>query len=304
MNRTHCLWVLRLNNGDFRWGESIENERSCGDSFDIESSRYSTVYTRRMPHCRLFDDQQVMRPISFVRFHEELLKFDQTLSSEKRRSIVFYGASSIRLWRTFDDDFHSVPYRVIRRGFGGATLEECWQQFKRIVVPLEPRALLIYAGENDLAQGRKPNEIEMMFFEFVQTIRQYFPRIPIAFISIKPPFNPFDNLAERKETNLRIATMIRDLPGVDYIDIFTPMLTSNQQPRVELYADDNIHMSRQGYAIWTKICFDYFSRKGLMTSESTFSLVFVLGALVAFVQIYLLYHLIPLRSIFHYFFSI
>src|SRR5579863_5577261 len=59
---------------------------------------------------------------------------------------VFYGSSSIRLWDTLAEDFDP---RVLNLGFGGATLEACDYFFARLVPPVNPRSLLLYAGDND-----------------------------------------------------------------------------------------------------------------------------------------------------------
>lgn len=60
---------------------------------------------------------------------------------EKRQSVVLFGSSSFRLWSTLLQDFADVSIGVINRGFGGSSLKECWQQFERIVLPLEPCTL-------------------------------------------------------------------------------------------------------------------------------------------------------------------
>src|ERR1700738_2088625 len=61
------------------------------------------------------------------------------------RPPVFYGSSSIRLWETLAEDFDP---RVLNLGFGGSTLEACDYFFARLVPPVHPRSLLIYAGDN------------------------------------------------------------------------------------------------------------------------------------------------------------
>src|ERR1700761_279364 len=71
------------------------------------------------------------------------------------RPPVFYGSSSFRLWDTLATDFDP---RVLNLGFGGSTLEACDYFFDRLVSPLRPRSLLLYAGDNDLGDGRTPEQ--------------------------------------------------------------------------------------------------------------------------------------------------
>src|SRR5215471_11102660 len=81
-------------------------------------------------------------------------------SVDEDRPPVFYGSSSIRLWSTLAEDFDP---RVLNLGFGGSTLEACDYFFARLVPPVHPRSLLLYAGDNDLGDGRSP---ETVFADF------------------------------------------------------------------------------------------------------------------------------------------
>jgi lysophospholipase L1-like esterase len=71
-----------------------------------------------------------------------------------RDAVLFYGSSSIRFWQTLAQDFPELA--VVNRGFGGSTLAECVEEMERLVFPVQPRAVVLYAGENDLDQGASP----------------------------------------------------------------------------------------------------------------------------------------------------
>ena len=49
--------------------------------------------------------------------------------------------------------------RRSNQAFGGSTLEACAWFFERLVVPCYPRALVCYAGDNDLGDGRTPDQV-------------------------------------------------------------------------------------------------------------------------------------------------
>jgi hypothetical protein len=63
--------------------------------------------------------------------------------------IVFAGSSSIRYWKTLRTDMASLP--IINRGFGGSRIHEVTYYVNRIVLHRTPRAVVLYAGENDIA---------------------------------------------------------------------------------------------------------------------------------------------------------
>src|SRR5688500_3924563 len=68
--------------------------------------------------------------------------------------IVFYGSSSIRMWKSLKEDFPGM--NVINRGFGGSTAPDALRYVDRIVIPYKPSAVVVYEGDNDLAKGRTP----------------------------------------------------------------------------------------------------------------------------------------------------
>ncbi len=62
--------------------------------------------------------------------------------------IVFTGSSSIRLWKSLEEDMAPLP--VLNRGFGGAHLAHVNTYASRIVFLHRPSAVVLYAGDNDL----------------------------------------------------------------------------------------------------------------------------------------------------------
>lgn len=72
-------------------------------------------------------------------------------------AVLFIGSSSIRLWETLAQDFPDVA--VVNRGFGGSEIRDSTWYAGRILVPLAPRQVVLYAGENDINSGRSPQQV-------------------------------------------------------------------------------------------------------------------------------------------------
>ena len=69
--------------------------------------------------------------------------------------IVFAGGGTIRKWETLARDLAPLP--VLNRGFGGAHVSHVAAYAPRIILPYAPRAVVISAGADDLADvGGKP----------------------------------------------------------------------------------------------------------------------------------------------------
>jgi lysophospholipase L1-like esterase len=93
--------------------------------------------------------------------------------------------------------------------------------------------------------------VTYVFGQFVQRVREVFPALPIAYVSVKPSPSRFWNLANIRRANELIRDAIPQYPGVAYIDVFAQMLTPAGGARPDLFTEDGLHMNAAGYALWT-----------------------------------------------------
>lgn len=165
--------------------------------------------------------------------------------------VLFVGSSSIRMWSRLADDFPQA--QVLNRGFGGSTMADCAALVGQLVLPYRPRQVLVYAGDNDLAEGRTPQQVLESFQAFVQAVRAQLPGVRIGYIAVKPSPARVQLLAQARETNRLLADWLAGLPDASYIDVHTPMLDGEGRPRAELYGPDGLHMNAEGYALWRRL---------------------------------------------------
>jgi lysophospholipase L1-like esterase len=165
--------------------------------------------------------------------------------------IVFVGSSSIRLWRDLEKQWEAA--RVINRGFGGARLSDCTRYLDRLVLPHAPRLIVVYAGDNDLAEGRRPKEVFNEFVRFVGAVRNALPSTRIAYISIKPSPSRARLIPQVREANQLIEKFTSLGENLEFVDVFTPMLDAAGQPRAELFQADALHLNGTGYQLWASI---------------------------------------------------
>ena len=162
--------------------------------------------------------------------------------------VVFYGSSSIRLWSTLRDDFPQLD--SLNLGFGGSTLAACAWFFDRLVVPAGPKSIVFYAGDNDLGDGRHPEEVYLFFCTFADQIRTILPNADLSFLSIKISPARWNIATQIQYTNQLISREIGENTGYQYIDMTTPLLGTNGRPRQEFFESDGLHLSPAGYRIW------------------------------------------------------
>lgn len=166
-------------------------------------------------------------------------------------AVLFIGSSSIRMWASLATDFPGM--RTINRGFGGSEIDDATFFADRIVRPYHPRAIVIYAGDNDLQDGDSPAHVRDDFAAFVRKVRSFDPGVPIAFIAIKPSVARQALLPKIREANALVQTYAATQPGVAYLDVFTPMLGKDGQPQSPWFIADGLHMNRRGYALWVGV---------------------------------------------------
>jgi lysophospholipase L1-like esterase len=163
-------------------------------------------------------------------------------------SIVFAGSSSIAKWSTLNEDFGSLP--VFNRGINGYTLHDNVQSVDRIILPYKPPLIVLYSGENDLAEGRTPEQVLQDFQTFVSIVHAKLPATRIVFVSIKPSIARWNMTDSIRATNRLIQDYVVTDKKLQYVDVFTPMLDASGQVRRELFVADGLHMNARGYSIW------------------------------------------------------
>ncbi|WP_237288466.1 SGNH/GDSL hydrolase family protein [Variovorax sp. PAMC 28711] len=190
-----------------------------------------------------------------ARWRSELEAYD---AADRERpppegSVLFVGSSTIRLWPHFAQDFQQQTPHTINRGVGGSTMAECSLLVRDLVLRYKPRQVVVYAGDNDLAEGRTPLQILESFARFARAVRAELPNARITFVSVKPSPSRERLLPQVRETNNIITAYLNTLGNSAYVDIFTPMLGADGRPRPELFRPDRLHMNESGYALWRSL---------------------------------------------------
>ncbi len=175
---------------------------------------------------------------------------------------VFYGSSSIRLWTTLAEDFDP---RVLNLGFGGSTLEACDYFFSRLVPPVKPRSLLIYAGDNDLGDGKSVDKVFASFQSLAAKVEQQVPGIPFGFVSVKPSPARFPIIDRIVQLNDLVRADIEIRPQGYYVDIFSNMLDEEGKPQTRYFQDDGLHINHEGYQLWSSLLEPY--RNQILTEQ-------------------------------------
>jgi lysophospholipase L1-like esterase len=178
-------------------------------------------------------------------------KKQDSVSFPPRNAILLIGSSSFTKWTDVQDYFPG--YTIVNRGFGGSTLLDEIFYVKDIVFPYQPKQIIIYCGENDLASSDTVTAVMVLdrFKELFKMIREK-TEAPIAFISIKPSPSRRHLIPKMREGNQLIKDFLATQKNTAFIDVHQKMLNTIGEPIPEIFLDDSLHMNAKGYAIWKK----------------------------------------------------
>ncbi|RKY04301.1 MAG: hypothetical protein DRP66_11895 [Planctomycetota bacterium] len=165
-------------------------------------------------------------------------------------AVLFVGSSSIRMWPT-QKSFPNLP--VINRGFGGSQISDANQFAKRIVLKYAPRLIVFYAGENDIAAGKSPEQVLKDYRAFVKIVHDALPRTPIIYMAIKPSRSLRPLWPKMDKVNSLIRQFCVNDTRRFFVDGAGPLLGEDGEPDYKFYLDDKLHLNADGYNIWTKL---------------------------------------------------
>ncbi len=163
---------------------------------------------------------------------------------------LFIGSSSIRMWKTLATDFPNLT--VINRGFGGSQIIDSIAYADRVVIPYQPKTIVLYAGDNDIAAGKDAETVLDHFTWFAAKVHHALPETRLLFIAIKPSLRRWNLAPEMIKANRLVQDYCQSRDHLGFIDVWAPMLNADGKPKPKLFIKDGLHMTATGYAIWTQ----------------------------------------------------
>jgi lysophospholipase L1-like esterase len=186
------------------------------------------------------------------RFREaiEMFGWIDSKNSLPSDAILFVGSSSIRFWETAK---YFPEYPVINRGFGGSHISDVNYYFDNIVQKYNPRVIVFYAGDNDIAAGKDIDQVYNDYTDFTKSVKNHLPQTQIIYIPIKPSLDRWSVWETMDITNGKIRNFSNQDESLYYIDLATPMLNNEGTPDSSLFVEDGLHLNAKGYELWAKI---------------------------------------------------
>ena len=187
-------------------------------------------------------------------FYKDIQQFKKQDSAAfpPKNAILLVGSSSFTKWKDVQSYFPGKT--IINRGFGGSVLPDVIRYANDVIIPYQPKQVIVYCGDNDLASSDTitPEIVTGRFKQLFDIIRNKLPNTTITYVSIKPSPSRWHLRSKMQETNSMIRSFLKNRKNTSFIDVYQPMLTSEGRPMSAIFVSDSLHMNEKGYAIWKK----------------------------------------------------
>jgi lysophospholipase L1-like esterase len=181
-----------------------------------------------------------------------------TASPPPRGEIVFAGSSTMQRW---DVASYFPDLKIINRGIGGTELADAVRYADRLVIKHEPRLVVLYAGDNDIGFGKLSEQVAADFERFVKAVHAKLPQTRILYIGVKPSLLRWMQIDRMRLANQVIRAICERDDRLAFLDFDGLMLGWDEKPRPELFVEDGLHMSPQGYQLWSTVLRPYLTSR-------------------------------------------
>lgn len=182
-------------------------------------------------------------------FESDVRALEYRLSqvSNNNHPVAFYGSSSFKLWHSMTSDLSHI--NTVNLGFGGATLEACVYYFERLILPQQPKSIVLYLGDNDIGNRQSDNQITEQYIKLLEKVDQHFNNLPVAIMSVKPSPARMKHNEEIIKVNQVLKRLVCTRPNTQYIDIYSAFFNADNHLKSELFCDDELHLNEHGYEV-------------------------------------------------------
>ncbi|KAF0246422.1 MAG: hypothetical protein FD180_686 [Planctomycetota bacterium] len=179
-----------------------------------------------------------------------------------RGAVVFAGDSITAWWKDLPGAFPGLS--VANRGIAGDTSRTLLFRFEADVLSLEPKALVLLIGTNDLHLGAQPADVAFNVREMLDLVQRNRPCIPVVLCAVMPRDpHGIPSPAAILDLNARLRAIASARRGVAWCDSHTPFATEIGGVREEEFPD-LLHPGEAAYARWAEALRGAMAEAGIL----------------------------------------
>jgi lysophospholipase L1-like esterase len=183
--------------------------------------------------------------------HESALK---EIASQKEWDFVFIGDSITHEWETNGGPAWRdlmINYATLNLGFGGDSTQHVLWRLNNGEFPrgMKPKQVVIMIGANNCAWNDKPESTAAAIGKIIKFIHLRAPDAKIILASLLPR-GDVDRAQLKTEGVNKIISAWGGYSNITYLDLAKDFVNEDGSLKKELYRDDLLHLSREGYRAW------------------------------------------------------
>jgi len=185
---------------------------------------------------------------------------------QDQNSVVFLGDSITQGWG--DDMGKSFPgVKVANRGISGDTTRGVLLRLKEDVIDLNPSAVVLLIGTNDLEEGADPETINGNLKLILAQLKVHDPRMPVLLCQVFPSSETKKRPADKiKRLNQLYAATVRGDAQVTFIETWLLFANDSGDAKPEEFPD-LLHPNAAGYVKWAAALRPILATLGFIENE-------------------------------------
>jgi lysophospholipase L1-like esterase len=181
-------------------------------------------------------------------------------------AVAFLGDSITQGWGAdFKKKFPGM--KLANRGIGGDTTRGMLIRLQEDVLALNPAALVLLLGTNDLEVGIEPEAIGRNFQKIIAALKAHNPRLPVVVCRVFPSSATKKRPADAiKRVNALYEAAVRGDAQFTVVDTWT-LFADVQGDATPAWFPDLLHLNAAGYDRWAAALRPVFATLGFIDAE-------------------------------------
>src|SRR5439155_9865433 len=187
-------------------------------------------------------------------------------AEQDRNAVVMLGDSITEGWR---DDFTAwfPGMKIANRGISGDTSRGVLIRLGEDVLALQPQAVVLLIGTNDLEEKASPETIAANLKLILAETARHDPKMPIVLCQVFPSSASKSRPADKiKKLNQLCAEAVKGNPQLTLLETW-PLFADANGDAIPAEFPDLLHPNLAGYAKWAAALRPVFATLGFLETE-------------------------------------
>lgn len=189
-------------------------------------------------------------------------------AAKDQGAVVFLGDSITQGWGA---DFKGLfpGMKLANRGIGGDTTRGMLIRLEEDVLALNPSAIVLLMGTNDIEVGIEPAAIGRNFQKILAAIQARLPQVPIVLCRMFPSSATKNRPRTTiEQVNALYEATVKGDARVTVLDTWTLFADAQSGDMTPAWSKDLLHLNPDGYARWAAALRPVFATLGFLETEA------------------------------------